>query len=559
MNIFITQSPNVGNAKAYLLREVLAAAAKQQNHQVVESAQAADVAIVFGDQLPNNPHLSGKKVYLISAENALNAPESTITDSFFAATDYVAPAQSAVDSAAVFNNTTKNIVAVTACPTGVAHTFMSAEAIEQYAKAQGWNVKVETRGQVGAGNPISAEEIAAADLVFVAADIDVDLNKFKGKPMYRTSTGLALKKTAQEFEKAFREAKIYSGDANAAAGEENKGEKKGVYKHLMTGVSHMLPLVVAGGLLIAISFMFGIEAFKDASIAGGLPKALMDIGGGAAFHLMIAVFAGYVAFSIADRPGLAVGLIGGMLATSAGAGILGGIIAGFLAGYVVKFLNDIIKLPPSLTSLKPILILPLFGSAIVGLTMVYAVNPPVAQIMESLSAWLKSMGEVNAVILGIVIGAMMCTDMGGPVNKAAYAFSVGMIASQVYTPMAAAMAAGMVPPLGMAIATWIARNKFNTNQRDAGKASFALGLCFISEGALPFVASDPVRVILTSIIGGATAGAISMGLGITLQAPHGGLFVIPFVSEPLMYLAAIAIGSVVTGVLYALIKPKATE
>ncbi len=559
MNIFITQSPNVGNAKAYLLRQVLAAAAKQQNHQVVESAQAADVAIVFGDQLPNNPQLSGKKVYLISAENALNAPESTITDSFFAATDYVAPAQSAVDSAAVFNDTTKNIVAVTACPTGVAHTFMSAEAIEQYAKAQGWNVKVETRGQVGAGNPISAEEIAAADLVFVAADIDVDLNKFKGKPMYRTSTGLALKKTAQEFEKAFREAKIYSGDANAAAGEENKGEKKGVYKHLMTGVSHMLPLVVAGGLLIAISFMFGIEAFKDASIAGGLPKALMDIGGGAAFHLMIAVFAGYVAFSIADRPGLAVGLIGGMLATSAGAGILGGIIAGFLAGYVVKFLNDIIKLPPSLTSLKPILILPLFGSAIVGLTMVYAVNPPVAQIMESLSAWLKSMGEVNAVILGIVIGAMMCTDMGGPVNKAAYAFSVGMIASQVYTPMAAAMAAGMVPPLGMAIATWIARNKFNTNQRDAGKASFALGLCFISEGALPFVASDPVRVILTSIIGGATAGAISMGLGITLQAPHGGLFVIPFVSEPLMYLAAIAIGSVVTGVLYALIKPKATE
>ena len=416
---------------------------------------------------------------------------------------------------------------------------------------------METRGQVGAGNPISAEEVAAADLVFVAADIDVDLNKFKGKPMYRTSTGLALKKTAQEFDKAFSEAKIYTGDANAEK-EEVRSEKKGVYKHLMTGVSHMLPLVVAGGLLIAISFMFGIEAFKDESIAGGLPKALMDIGGGAAFHLMIAVFAGYVAFSIADRPGLAVGLIGGMLATSAGAGILGGIIAGFLAGYVVKLLNDIIKLPPSLTSLKPILILPLFGSAIVGLAMVYLINPPVAQIMEALSSWLKSMGEINAVVLGIIIGAMMCTDMGGPVNKAAYAFSVGLIASQVYTPMAAAMAAGMVPPLGMAIATMIARNKFNTGQRDAGKASFALGLCFISEGALPFVAADPMRVIVTSIIGGATAGAISMGLGITLQAPHGGLFVIPFVSQPLMYLAAIAIGSLVTGLLYAFIKPRPT-
>lgn len=560
MNIFVTQSTGLAKAKTYLLRQVLMEAAKQQNHQVVDSAQDADLTIIVGDQLPHNPQLNGKKVYLVDAGQAFSAPESTVTDALFHATEYNAPIQSAVVFEEVLNSPSKgikNIVAVTACPTGVAHTFMSAEAIEAYCKKQGWNIKVETRGQVGAGNPISAEEVSAADLVFVAADIDVDLNKFKGKPMYRTSTGLALKKTAQEFDKAFSEAKIYTGDANAEK-EEVRSEKKGVYKHLMTGVSHMLPLVVAGGLLIAISFMFGIEAFKDESIAGGLPKALMDIGGGAAFHLMIAVFAGYVAFSIADRPGLAVGLIGGMLATSAGAGILGGIIAGFLAGYVVKLLNDIIKLPPSLTSLKPILILPLFGSAIVGLAMVYLINPPVAQIMEALSSWLKSMGEINAVVLGIIIGAMMCTDMGGPVNKAAYAFSVGLIASQVYTPMAAAMAAGMVPPLGMAIATMIARNKFNTGQRDAGKASFALGLCFISEGALPFVAADPMRVIVTSIIGGATAGAISMGLGITLQAPHGGLFVIPFVSQPLMYLAAIAIGSLVTGLLYAFIKPRPT-
>ena len=560
MNIFVTQSTGLAKAKTYLLRQVLMEAAKQQNHQVIDSAQDADLTIIVGDQLPHNPQLNGKKVYLVDAGQAFSAPESTVTDALFHATEYNAPIQSAVVFEEVLNSPSKgikNIVAVTACPTGVAHTFMSAEAIEAYCKKQGWNIKVETRGQVGAGNPISAEEVAAADLVFVAADIDVDLNKFKGKPMYRTSTGLALKKTAQEFDKAFSEAKIYTGDANTEK-EEVRSEKKGVYKHLMTGVSHMLPLVVAGGLLIAISFMFGIEAFKDESIAGGLPKALMDIGGGAAFHLMIAVFAGYVAFSIADRPGLAVGLIGGMLATSAGAGILGGIIAGFLAGYVVKLLNDIIKLPPSLTSLKPILILPLFGSAIVGLAMVYLINPPVAQIMEALSSWLKSMGEINAVVLGIIIGAMMCTDMGGPVNKAAYAFSVGLIASQVYTPMAAAMAAGMVPPLGMAIATMIARNKFNTGQRDAGKASFALGLCFISEGALPFVAADPMRVIVTSIIGGATAGAISMGLGITLQAPHGGLFVIPFVSQPLMYLAAIAIGSLVTGLLYAFIKPRPT-
>ncbi|WP_314791337.1 fructose-specific PTS transporter subunit EIIC [Aggregatibacter aphrophilus] len=551
MHIYLTPTANFGHAKAFLLREMLSKAAQAQ-HQIVDSAEAADLIIVLGNVLPNNAQFNGKKVFLAKIDEHFNAPENLLDTAIQQAQDYVLPAESAV----VSNGKMKNIVAVTACPTGVAHTFMSAEAIETYAKQQGWQVKVETRGQVGAGNEITAEEVAAADLVFVAADIDVPLDKFKGKLMYRTSTGLALKKTAQEFDKAFKEAKIYEGDATSAAKAEERGEKKGVYKHLMTGVSHMLPLVVAGGLLIAISFMFGIEAFKDENIAGGLPKALMDIGGGAAFHLMIAVFAGYVAFSIADRPGLAVGLIGGMLATTAGAGILGGIIAGFLAGYVVKGLNDVIKLPPSLMSLKPILILPLLGSFIVGLAMIYLINPPVAKIMTALSEWLKSMGDVNAMVLGVIIGTMMCIDMGGPVNKAAYTFSVGMIASQVYTPMAAAMAAGMVPPIGMAIATWLARSKFTSNQRDAGKASFVLGFCFISEGALPFVAADPLRVIISSILGGATAGAISMSLGITLQAPHGGLFVIPFVSEPLMYLGAIAIGSVLTGVVYAVIKPK---
>ena len=552
MHIYFTPSANLGNAKAFLLREMLSKAAQAQ-HQIVDSAEAADLIIVLGNVLPNNAQFNGKKVFLAKIDEHFNAPENLLNTAIQQAQDYVPPAESAV----VSNGKMKNIVAVTACPTGVAHTFMSAEAIETYAKQQGWQVKVETRGQVGAGNEITAEEVAAADLVFVAADIDVPLDKFKGKLMYRTSTGLALKKTAQEFDKAFKEAKIYEGGATSAAKAEDRGEKKGVYKHLMTGVSHMLPLVVAGGLLIAISFMFGIEAFKDENIAGGLPKALMDIGGGAAFHLMIAVFAGYVAFSIADRPGLAVGLIGGMLATTAGAGILGGIIAGFLAGYVVKGLNSAIQLPPSLTSLKPILILPLLGTLIVGLAMIYVINPPVAKIMAALSDWLKSLGDINAIVLGVIIGAMMCIDMGGPVNKAAYTFSVGMLASQVFTPMAAAMAAGMVPPIGMAIATWLARNKFTANQRDAGKASFVLGLCFISEGALPFVAADPLRVIISCVIGGATAGAISMSLGITLQAPHGGLFVVPFVSEPLMYLAAIAIGSVVTGVIYALIKPKA--
>lgn len=552
MNFSFIFPAQLGKARAFLVNEVLSAAAKQQGHSVV-AADQADFIVVFDDQIPATA--AGKQGVQLELEKAFENPAAAIKQAVENAKIFAnATASSSLSSSGV-----KNIVAVTACPTGVAHTFMSAEAIENYAKAQGWNVRVETRGQVGAGNPITPEEVAAADLVFVAADIDVPLDKFKGKLMYRTSTGLALKKTAQEFEKAFKEAKVFEGAVTSAATETKTEEKKGVYKHLMTGVSHMLPLVVAGGLLIAVSFMFGIEAFKDETIAGGLPKALMDIGGGAAFHLMIAVFAGYVAFSIADRPGLAVGLIGGMLATTAGAGILGGIVAGFLAGYVVKFLNDIIKLPPSFTSLKPILILPLFGAAIVGLLMIYLINPPVKALMDALVDWLNTMGQTNAVILGLILGAMMCVDMGGPVNKAAYTFGVGLIASQQYVPMAAVMAAGMVPPIGMAIATFLARSKFTANQRDAGKASFVLGLCFISEGALPFVAADPVRVIISSILGGATAGAISMGLGITLQAPHGGLFVIPFVSQPLMYLGSIALGSVVTGVIYSVIKQKAAE
>lgn len=553
MNISFLFPANLGNARQFLVNEVLTAAAKQQGHNVV-AAEAADFVVLFDEQIP--AQAAGKKGAVLNLDQAFANPEQALQQAVNSAQIF---ANASTTAQAVSSGSVKNIVAVTACPTGVAHTFMSAEAIEQYAKSQGWNVKVETRGQVGAGNPISAEEVAAADLVFVAADIDVDLSKFQGKPMYRTSTGLALKKTAQEFEKAFVEAKVYQGGSavSQASSEAASQEKKGVYKHLMTGVSHMLPLVVAGGLLIAISFMFGIEAFKDETIAGGLPKALMDIGGGAAFHLMIAVFAGYVAYSIADRPGLAVGLIGGMMAANFGSGILGGIFAGFLAGYVVKFLNDKIQLPPSFSSLKPILILPLLGATVVGLAMAYLINPPVKALMDGLVAWLNTMGQTNAILLGALLGGMMCVDMGGPVNKAAYTFGVGLIASQQYLPMAAVMAGGMVPPIGMAIATMIARNKFTVNQRDAGKPAFVLGLCFISEGALPFVAADPVRVIGTSILGGATAGAISMGFGITLQAPHGGLFVIPFVSNPLMYIAAIAIGSIVTGVLYAVIKPKA--
>ncbi len=378
---------------------------------------------------------------------------------------------------------------------------MAAEAIETEAKKRGWWVKVETRGSVGAGNAITPEEVAEADLVIVAADIEVDLAKFAGKPMYRTTTGLALKKTAQELDKAVAEAKPYQPSGKPQAAAEGKKESAGAYRHLLTGVSYMLPMVVAGGLCIALSFAFGIKAFE---VKDTLAAALMQIGGGSAFALMVPVLAGFIAFSIADRPGLTPGLIGGMLAVSGGSGFIGGIIAGFLAGYVAKAISTKLKLPQSMEALKPILIIPLVSSLIVGLAMIYLIGKPVAGILAWLTHWLQTMGTANAVLLGAILGAMMCTDMGGPVNKAAYAFGVGLLSTQTYAPMAAIMAAGMVPPpLAMGIATLVARNKFDKGQREGGKAALVLGLCFISEGAIPFAARDPMRVLPCCIVGGA--------------------------------------------------------
>ncbi|MDK9561650.1 PTS fructose transporter subunit IIBC [Gallibacterium anatis] len=561
MKIFLLAQEKRGNATLYLLKQMVSKIANQQNNQLVEQAQDADLVLVLGDKLPNNPALAGKKVFLTAFEQAFNAPEQTLQQALTSATDYQAPTDAPAETVA--SDRPLNIVAVTACPTGVAHTFMAAEAISTYCQKQGWNVKVETRGQVGANNLISAEDVAAADLAFIATDIDVDLSKFDGKKMYHTSTSLALKKTAQEFEKAFKEAKVYhhKQDNNAAAKTESKekGEKKGIYSHLMTGVSHMLPMVVAGGLIIALSFVFGIEAFKE---EGTLAAALMKIGGGSAFALMIPILSGYIAYSIADRPGLTPGLVGGMLASSLGAGFIGGIISGFLAGYIAKAINDHVKLPQTMNALKPILIIPFLSTLFVGLIMIYIVGEPVAWVMNSMTEFLKGMQSGSAVVLGIILGAMMCFDMGGPVNKAAYTFGVGLLASASYLPMAAVMAAGMVPALGMGIATFIARKKFNANELEGGKASFVLGLCFISEGAIPFAARDPMRVIPSCMIGGALTGALSMVFGVQLMAPHGGIFVlaIPGAIQPvLLYLVAIAAGSIVTGVLYAMIKPKTLE
>ncbi|BEM44165.1 PTS fructose transporter subunit IIBC [Serratia marcescens] len=551
MKTLLMVDSSLGQARGHLAKRMLEAAAAKTGLTLVESLQDAELVAVAGQSAPADAGLNGKLVYVGDVEQAVREPEAFLARAKAEAETYQAPQAAAPVKA----DGQKRIVAITACPTGVAHTFMAAEAIESEAKKRGWWVKVETRGSVGAGNAITPEEVAAADLVIVAADIEVDLDKFAGKPMYRTSTGLALKKTAQELDKALAEAEVFQPQQRgSAAPAAKKKEGSGPYRHLLTGVSYMLPMVVAGGLCIALSFVFGIKAFE---VKGTLAAALMQIGGGSAFALMVPVLAGFIAFSIADRPGLTPGLIGGMLAVSTGAGFLGGIIAGFLAGYVAKAISGKLRLPQSMEALKPILIIPLVASLITGLIMIYVVGTPVAKIMEGLTHWLQSLGTANAVLLGAILGGMMCTDMGGPVNKAAYAFGVALLSSSVYAPMAAIMAAGMVPPLAMGLATLLARRKFPKSEQEGGKAALVLGLCFITEGAIPFAARDPMRVLPCCIAGGALTGALSMAFGAKLMAPHGGLFVLLIpgaISPVLLYLVAIAAGTLLAGVAYALLK-----
>lgn len=525
-----------------------------------EQVAAADLVVVAADHVPAPERFAGKRLYRAAIDQALPDPRAFLERASREASEYTPPALSETPLDRQGGRGRHRIVAVTACPTGVAHTFMAAEALSEAGKALGHAIRVETQGSVGAQDQLTEEEIDAADLVILACDIEVDAARFAGKPVYRTSTGNALKRPRPTIEAALAEAEVEQagGDiagGTAKTGSQGKGSKeKGPYQHLLTGVSFMLPMVVAGGLLIALSFVFGIEAFQE---EGTLPAALMQIGGGTAFALMIPVLAGYIAYSIADRPGIAPGMIGGMLASELGAGFIGGILAGFLAGYVALAVTRHVKLPSSVESLKPILIIPLVASLVTGLTMIYVVGEPVAAILAALTTFLENMGSANAVLLGILLGAMMCFDLGGPVNKAAYTFGVGLLASETYGPMAAIMAAGMVPAIGMGIASFVARHKFSEPEREAGKASFVLGFCFISEGAIPFAAKDPLRVIPVCMVGGAITGALSMLVGAKLMAPHGGIFVllIPNAINPVLwYLVAIITGSLVTGLGYAAIK-----
>ncbi len=568
MNIAIVTACPSGMTNSFIAAKLLEKAAHELNWTCQVESQSSvdnpsalspqaieqvDFVVIASNKDIDTTRFIGKSVARITIDDVIADALSTLQRAKEQASvltqeaAYCAPSATEAQSPA----TSKNVVAITACPTGVAHTFMAAEALEEEGRKRGYNIKVETRGSVGAKNQLTDEEIEQADLVIIAADIEVPLDRFDGKKLYRTKTGPALKKTAAEMDNAWQQASVYQHSGNKEA---SSSESKGVYQHLMTGVSHMLPVVVAGGLIIALSFVFGIEAFKE---EGTLAAALMTIGGGSAFALMIPVLAGFIAFSIADRPGLAPGLIGGMLASTINAGFLGGIAAGFIAGYSAKALAQWIKLPVSMESLKPILIIPFVASLFTGLVMIYIVGSPVASIMAAMTEFLNSMGSTNAVLLGIILGAMMCFDLGGPVNKAAYTFGVGLLASQQYLPMAAIMAAGMVPALGMGLATFMAKKKFDKSEQEAGKASFVLGLCFISEGAIPFAAKDPMRVIPACMLGGATTGALSMLIGAKLMAPHGGLFVLFIpgaISPALMYLAVIALGSVITAVTYGLIK-----
>ncbi|WDY57233.1 PTS fructose-like transporter subunit IIB [Pseudomonas sp. PSKL.D1] len=560
MNIaIVTACPN-GQVSSVLSARLLSAAAQRRGWKTCVEVQdaehperqltpaqiaEADWVLVVSTGPVELSRFAGKPLYQSTPAQALADREGFLDE---AASKARVQSDVPVSQASVATR----IVAVTACPTGVAHTFMAAEALQQAAQQQGYQLTVETQGSVGARNPLSAQAIAEADVVLLAADIEVPTARFAGKRIYRCGTGIALKQARATLDKALAEAKVES--AADAASAPAKPEKSGVYKHLLTGVSFMLPMVVAGGLLIALSFVFGIEAYKE---PGTLPAALMQIGGEAAFKLMVPLLAGYIAWSIADRPGLAPGMIGGLLASTLGAGFIGGIVAGFLAGYSAKAIARWARLPSSLEALKPILIIPLLASLFTGLVMIYVVGQPVAAMLEGLTHFLDSMGTTNAILLGLLLGGMMCVDLGGPINKAAYAFSVGLLASSSYAPMAATMAAGMVPPIGLGIATFLARRKFAQSEREAGKAALALGLCFISEGAIPFAAKDPLRVIPASIAGGALTGALSMYFGCKLMAPHGGLFVLLIpnaINHALLYLLAIVAGSLVTAVVYAVIK-----
>ena len=466
------------------------------------------------------------------------------------------------------------IVAVTACPTGIAHTYMAAEAIEKKAKELGYQIKVETRGSGGAKNVLTDDEIAKAAGVIVACDTNVPTDRFDGKKVIECQVSDGINKAEELIKRiASGDAPVFKASGKKEASHSSVGGKESIghqiYKHLMNGVSHMLPFVVGGGILIAIAFLidgFSVDLnslpaeqranFGTITQAAALFKGI----GGTAFGFMLPILAGFIAMSIADRPGLAVGFVGGSIAANGTSGFLGALVAGFVAGYIVLLLKKVFsKLPESLDGMKPVLLYPLLGIFLVGVIMQFVVEPPIGALNTAINNGLNGLNGASAVVLGVLLGGMMSVDMGGPVNKAAYVFGTASIAAGNYNIMAAVMIGGMVPPLAIALATILFKNKFTAEERKAGPTNFIMGLSFITEGAIPFAASDPLHVLPACVVGSAVAGGLSMAFGCTLMAPHGGIFVVPTIGNPLMYLVALVIGSFIACGLLGLLKKKVSE
>lgn len=466
------------------------------------------------------------------------------------------------------------IVAVTACPTGIAHTYMAAEAIEKKAKELGYQVKVETRGSAGAKNVLTDDEIAKATGVIFACDTNVPTDRFDGKKVIECQVSDGINKTEELVKRiAAGDAPVFKASGKKEASHSSIGGKESIghqiYKHLMNGVSHMLPFVVGGGILIAIAFLIdgfsvdlnSLPADQRANFGTITQGAALFKGiGGTAFGFMLPILAGFIAMSIADRPGLAVGFVGGSIAANGTSGFLGALVAGFVAGYIVNLLKKIFsKLPESLDGVKPVLLYPLLGIFLIGVIMQFVVEPPIGALNTAINNGLNGLNGASAVVLGVLLGGMMAIDMGGPVNKAAYVFGTASIAAGNYNIMAAVMIGGMVPPLAIALATIFFKNKFTAEERKAGPTNFIMGLSFITEGAIPFAASDPLHVLPACAVGSAVAGGLSMAFGCTLMAPHGGIFVVPTIGNPLMYLVALVIGSFIACGLLGLLKKKVSE
>jgi PTS system fructose-specific IIC component len=587
--VAVTSSP-LGAAHARLAAEALRMQAEVLGHRIRldtggagrpraaladDEIAAADVVIVASDEPIDGARFGGRPVHRVSVADAIRHTREVIDAAVALASPAALPSPAATDRPEAAEAPSPppisiprpaepaaggmRLVGITACPTGIAHTFMAAEALQKAAAAMGHAIKVETQGSVGAQNALTPDDIARADAVVIAADTRVDASRFAGKRVYTTSTKAAIRGGRDVIATALAQP---AGAADASPSVSTpaaspRTERTGAYRHLMTGVSWMLPVVIAGGLAIALAFAVGGIHAGDRE--GTLAWALSKIGGGTAFHLFVAVLSAFIAYSIADRPGLAPGLVGGMLAQDLGAGFLGGIVSGFIAGYLTRFLARRIRLPATLEGLKPVLILPFLSTLAVGLLMIFVVAPPVQALNAAMGRWLLGLSGANALVLGVILGGMMATDMGGPLNKAAYTFAVGLLASRIYTPMAAVMAAGMTPPLGVGVATFLFRGRFDPQEREAGGPALVLGLSFITEGAIPFAAKDPLRVIPALALGSATTGALSMLWGVKLLVPHGGIFaaLIPgAVTHLPAYLAAILIGTGVTAAaLFALKRP----